>query len=649
MNTVRIRVVARQDGGYSVQLFSDVEHKSSKPEVSADIPADLAVATAPDVLRNGAVDEAVQRFVRDNPSSAEFGPIGEYLASLLLRGRVGERWKSLRQEHPEGFRTLLEIEPPNLRLIPWELMSLNEQRLFINPIFVFARAERLEADATAAVTPELVPLRLLVVEGDSDKELKTTDEIRGIKSALRDFLGGIDAEFLCGPTASQLQEAFTRVRPHIFHFVGHGTEDPVTRQPALKLPGWLLTRQYILDLLSPIPRVAVLNACRSSDVVGLRALTEAFLNRRADAVIGMQGNVHGQAAATFGSTLYCALAQGEPLDQAVAIARRAVYTLVGVTNQERDWCMPSLTLRIQPEQLLPLKYGISDEDRKRVEERLFPKVEFFVDRTEQRWKLASAVDPDGGQPQRVLRIVGDMEVGKTSLVQWIRTRCALRGSRIRYVDFEGKNLNFVNILCVIRDTPDDVPSLEPAAVHAFDRFNYDLGYLANGQLPEEPAGNLPQTAPEVPAELQLGGDNGERILDSFRSALAAATAGHPLALILDHIGGVLKNDFRTWIYPYMIRKLIDGELPNLRLIVVMSGEQQSDYWPADEIKLASEVKVDLISPEDYVTCAEDIVLAMGVALSKYEPLISALKDIDAPSAWSPVKLKTLREVVAGAR
>ena len=610
MKTVRIRVEASTGGGYVVRLIAGGEGAADHDAVSASIPADLDVTGAPDVLSKGAVDEAVRAFITENEESNDFASIGEYLGGLLLRDEVGERWTELREQNAEGLLTLLDIDPPHLRLIPWELMSRDQGRLFLDETAVFARADKLRADEAQ----ELVPLRVLVVEGRRDDGIGTATEMRGIKSALPDFRGRIDAEFLCEPTRDELTSAFRRVRPHILHFMGHGVRDPATKQVALQVGEWSLTRQYIMDsFLSPSPRLVVLNACRSGEVDDVRSLTEALLARGAAAVVAMQGDVRGEAAGRFGSELYRGLATGKRVDQAVAGARRAVL-IEGGNDQARDWCLASLTLRVPPDQVLPLVYCISEDERELVERDLFEPIKLLVDRTEQRWKLAEAADPDEGSPERLVLLVGDIRLGKTALVTWIRMRCALRGRRVRYVSFKGEdNLNFVHALRVIEETPDDVASLAGPA-DAFDRFNYDVEFLVKGKIPPEPSGALPRTFPKIPRTLLLGGGNDERILESFRDALRKTTEKRPLMLVLDDIGMIGKSDFQTWFYPHLIQRIADGDPSNVRLLIVLSHDDKRDYWPS-ESTLGKEVEVGLIPVSDYEMCAEDLILALGQKFS----------------------------------
>ncbi len=643
-------------GGYLVALFQEDDSGGwpAEPLVSSTIPADLCPSMAPAEIGQGTVDEQIRRYVQDNRQSGAFDHIGGYLTGLVLRGDVGARWDKIRRSHPEGLRTLLRIEPPNLRLLPWEIMGQDEH-LFVNPTSLFMRVQELDQDATQ----QLVPIRVLVVEGKRDDQLGTLDEVRAIKLALPGFEGRVEAEFLTEPSEVELKATYDRLTPDIFHFIGHGTRVPGTNEAALRVFNrsagkyWLLTSQYVRSLLRPSPRVAVMNACRSGDVADVRSLTEAFLSGGTAAVIGMQGDIRGQAAAKFGGTLYQALARGEMIDKAVTSARQAVFIAVGVAMQGRDWFLPSLTLRVRPEQVLPITSAISEQEWRRAESRLRLKdvIQVFVDRVDERYKLAMGVDPDvGTDPGRLLVVTGDFLTGKSCLLHWIRRRCALRGRRVKYVNFRvGERRDLVKALCEIRDTPEDLPSLGESAARAFDRFNYDLPYLASGHLPVEPAGEVPHADdPPVPDSLQPGAVTlVDRTLESFRDALGAATAESPLVLILDQLDGLLLSTFQQDLFPGLIRRVADeDDIPNLRLVVALTTEQVRDYWPADDLGIGEWINVDLCKPEEYESLAEDVVLALGRDFrEEHKDLIAAVKPfIHAHAPWKIKELMVVRDL-----
>ena len=647
MPSVLIRICDEPgDGGYSVELRQeDGNGDWADPSAQARITPDLDAGKAPAVLAGADLAVAARKFVQSNERSVAFTALGDWLGGLVLRDAVADEWERLAEEN-HGLRTLLDVRPEALASLPWELMRRDGRLLFTKADHPFARAQRLRADDT----DELVPLRLLVVEGTRGDTLGTREEIDGIRAAVPAFGGRIDVTVLSEPTVQQLHDEHERVRPHILHFAGHGLIAPGTGEPALRIGNWLLKRDDIDTVLQAAPRVAVLNACRSGEIEPdqVRALAQTFLANGSAAVVGMQGDVRGAAAACFGRSLYAALAEGKLIDEAVATARAAVYMLTGNEQQARDWFLPSLTLRVRPEQVLPVHCfaALTDNEIDHIHKHLYAGVRFFVDRARERWDLVKAADPEDGRPERLMLVVGNQQIGKTALMYWIRTRCALRGRRVRYVDFDlGRTVGFVEALTVIRDTREDLPSLGAGAERAFDRFNYDLGHLLAGRVPPEPEGPLPTEPPPLPAEIKLGDGLTERLFTSFRDALELAAKDEPLLLILDHVGGILSGDFLQFIHPLLLETLAERGPSNLRVIVVLSAEQRRAYLPADAVQVWGEVPVDLIEPDQYATLAEEIVLRLGEQLDEtYRGIVNGLAKLTT-TPWPPTKLDKLRELV----
>jgi len=673
MESVLLRV-AEQGRGFRVELRRRTAAGgwSDAPQATELIPLDLDAAAAPATVRGADIYSGIEDFVRDNRQSESFDAIGEFLGGVLLRGAVRIGWEDLRRQQQDagGLRTLLQLEPTELRRLPWELMRCNDELLFIDDLNPMARVRAIDPEAAPA---QLLPIRLLVVEGERNSDLGTDAEVHAIKRALARCGGRIDAEFLTAPSWQLLSDTYQRLRPHVFHFIGHGV--PVTAsdksvEPALSVfdnagqTAWQLTRRHFLDLLRPAPRLAVLNACRSGTgasadgagdqardlALGLRNLADTLLTKGSAAVVAMQGDVQGRAAARFGGALYDALAAEKLIDEAVAHARRAVYSLVGITQQERDWFLPSLTLRVDPERVLPTRCMLGTADRAViVDQQLTPRITPFVDRVGERHQVVAGIDPESGDPARLLVVTGSRGSGKTRLLQWVQRRCVLRGQRVRYVDFRGESrLDFHQALYAIRDTEEAVPlRADSAAATAFRQFDHEIQYLAAGQMPKI----LPEAPPladppPAPATFEPGPvEVVERAVGTFLAALNQATSSTPLVLVLDHLDGLLDAGFEKVLYPLLIRRIAaHQEAPNVRLVVVLSAEQQH-LWPKDDARLGTWVAVEEIEADRFVELFDDFVLALGGDLTPEEvSLRNALASYH-QEAWSLSTFETYRKIL----
>ena len=623
-----------------------------EPTASDTVPADLDVGSLPAALAGAATAaDAVVAFLHASPESQAFAEVGLHLGRLLLPPKVREHWS-----RPAVDRTFLCVGP-GLRRLPWE-SARAPHALFVQPGQPFVRVHRRVPDDDPVA--DALPIRVLVVRGDDDDQIGARDEIREIKRIVGGAPGRIEAEFLSRPTQSDLRTAYERVKPHVLHFIGHGTRKASTGQVALRVvpPGreaWLLTPTYIADLLSrPAPRLAILNACRSGETADAVALTDVFLDSGAAAVVGMQGDVRGTAAALFGGTLYRSLLDNEPVDRAVAKAREAVYADTGVSDGARDWILPCLTTRVRPDDVLP-DLSAASARAVRIEQQFETEVGAFVNRVHERHKLLKGIDPGVGERvEPLLLVVGESDIGKTRLMNWLRRRCAVRGRRVKYVSFDRPNpvdllgdrparYDFLEVLYAIRDVAEDLPDAPEGVASAFDRFNHDVVHLAEGRLPPDP----PVPTPEPARWPRMTGGTSHHVastFESFRTCLASAARPEPLLLVLDHVGNVLDSAFRQQLYDHLIRHIADGRVPNVSLVVVMTNEQHATHWP--ERGGGTRVDLDRIEAEEFAALAEDVVLAVGRSIAlPHVKLIEALGAGVATGKWSPAVLGDLESIV----
>ncbi len=123
---------------------------------------------------------------------------------------------------------------------------------------------------------------------------------------------------------------------HVIHFIGHGAYDERTSGGILIFEDENgAAREVTGEELGACVgderslRLVVLNSCegsRSSHVDPFSGVAQSLLGAGMPAVVGMQAEITDRAAVMFADRLYTALAQGYPIDGALANARRAIFT-----------------------------------------------------------------------------------------------------------------------------------------------------------------------------------------------------------------------------------------------------------------------------------------------------------------------------------
>jgi CHAT domain len=641
MKTVVITVEpesAEQDGfPVHLSLMENVNGAWNEQRLaSAVIPTDLSVDNPPlDPIENAPLKaENLREFLlQETESSKRFQPMGQYLFRLL--GDAGEKWKDLRNTDKAGdkekMRTILNIKPETLRRLPWELMITDNMPLFADRSYPFVRGG---IDFNRKEAAQKWPLRALVVVGarEDDSAVKAKDEVAGIERGFvcltRRVGRVIDWEVLWNPTRAEISDALTTYQPHIFHFIGHGGES--ANNPVLELwdreertnKDWTLM-DISAALTNHTPRFAFINSCRSNDPQTRAndqeknwAIADGFVNAGVPAVLGMQGDIRGDAAAIFATKLYEALAEQKPLDVAIAEARQGVSNNLGFDR--RDWALASLLLSVLPEHLLPVEFDVDPErlDLIRSDKDLRKFFDFVDRRPERRsvWKELNPVVQAQAQ-KNLLVILGDEDVGKSALVHCFLELCAVHDRQLIYVDLKDQSKNFIDIFRMIRDgNPQGSVISHPLKNRAaFNRFTYDLNHLLNGKLPPEPQGGLPNDIQDEGLSLDLVTEKGnenfiEAIFSSFRAALKQAAIAEPLILVLDQMDGLFGGDVKKLLRPYLIDEIAQRRIPNVRMILGLRPGKYQEFAMDALRGLFETVRVPLFKQEQFVPLAREFCL-----------------------------------------
>jgi CHAT domain-containing protein len=132
-------------------------------------------------------------------------------------------------------------------------------------------------------------------------------------------------------TLENFQQALREHRPHLLHFVGHGTIQEEKASLVIENPqgtALLLPAAELTDLLRDTPiRLAVLNACDTGATPNNDAVTSvagSLVAAGMPAVIGTTRVIDDEAALLFTRELYRSFTAGYSIEESVVEARKAL-------------------------------------------------------------------------------------------------------------------------------------------------------------------------------------------------------------------------------------------------------------------------------------------------------------------------------------
>jgi CHAT domain len=343
-----------QSGTYRARVMGSPAGESSSIEF--DLPSGLELENF--LLKLGRPRRGSVRGV-GNPEAAPLKAFGGRLYDSVFQGEVREiLMRSLSEASREGAGLRLRLRfggSSKLAELPWEfLYDLRRNRFLAlshhTPLVRFLELP----DPPHGLTVQ-GPLRILVmISGPRDyAELDVEQEWARLTGAVSELqaTGQVDVYRLEEATLAALQGRLRRGAFHVFHFIGHGGYIPDWHDGVLvfeddagrgrKVSGEELGG--LLDDHEPM-RLAVLNACegaRTSGTDPFAGPAQSLIQQGLPAVVAMQFEITDAAAITFCHEFYRSVADGYPVDAAVAEGRRAIRS----AGNELEWATPVLYSR----------------------------------------------------------------------------------------------------------------------------------------------------------------------------------------------------------------------------------------------------------------------------------------------------------------
>lgn len=282
--------------------------------------------------------------------------VGEALFRALFHSEI---YTCLRRSLDAAAGQTLQIrlhfsEVPELEALPWELLYDPRHNTFL------ARGDEnttlvryVETEDPQPADPAGSPIRILAVlaHARGDPEAGFEEEKKRLNQTISQLSGRLEIEWLQPATFEALQTRLKDRHYHVFHFIGHGkfnvnglgelffvSEDGLRDAVDSQRLGAVLREHKTLGL-------AVLNTCLGGKVsLGhpYGGIAQNLVRVGVPAVVAMQARVADTVAASFGHEFYQHLRRQNPLDLAVAEARKAVYQKL---RHNSAWAAPVLYAR----------------------------------------------------------------------------------------------------------------------------------------------------------------------------------------------------------------------------------------------------------------------------------------------------------------
>ena len=285
--------------------------------------------------------------------------LGGELYKNVLAGEIGNSLsRSIETAARKGERLRIRLrltEVPELANLPWEFLYDERANRFLVLSYKTSIVRYLEMSQPIPPLAVKPPLRVLVMASSPHgyEALSVEKEWDNLRTALGGMAGGLIAvERLKEATLSGLQSRLSQDSPcHVFHFIGHGGFDLRTGKSVLVMEDNNRQASFVDGNRLGVVlhnhnslRLTILNACEGATAAPrdvFSGVAQSLIRHEIPAVIAMQFEISDDAAITFASGFYKALAGSKPVDAALLDARLAIFAAANGV----EWGTPVLYMR----------------------------------------------------------------------------------------------------------------------------------------------------------------------------------------------------------------------------------------------------------------------------------------------------------------
>ncbi len=351
MINVEIRILARQAGGYPLEL-TVIEPKQEFPKgyLATDLlPWQPGISAAED---------------------------GQRLFNYLLAdSKIREAWHQLQgQSAGRRLRLRIDEEDPEIHAMPWELLRDGDQVLAASAQTPFSRylASKLPALEPIKARPLKMVVAVANPQNLTDYEgltpLDIAQERATLESALANVPAGqLELTYLPQPVTLSALETALRQEHHLLYLAAHGMFSQRRQEAKLFLADnnnqveLVAEREFtgMIQRLTHKPAFIFLAACQSatrSSADAYRGLAPQLVMAGVSAVLAMQDVVEVKTLLEFVRTFYHQLFQHGQIDLASNEARSIL-----LTSKLPGSSIPVLFSRLPQNQLLAMTEGAVTE------------------------------------------------------------------------------------------------------------------------------------------------------------------------------------------------------------------------------------------------------------------------------------------------
>lgn len=265
----------------------------------------------------------------------------------------------------------LDIRDPDLIELPWEIMQpqTGRQAMSLSEYIRFSRTTS-DVDPLPDIQVDQ-SLKILLVLGEPDVPSPDTNakytsdalQLEAEANLLKRILQGegtsgiaqrvgaapCQVDVLVRPQSADLIKALEKEQYNVFFYAGHGVSAPDGGLIFLQAQSTLNGTELAQVLTHNQVKLAVFNTCwgaqpdqQAQRTIPRSSLAEVLLHHGVPAVVAMRDSIADEEALSFIQVFSQALAERNPVDRAVAIARQHLLTLYRF-NQPA-WTLPVLYL-----------------------------------------------------------------------------------------------------------------------------------------------------------------------------------------------------------------------------------------------------------------------------------------------------------------